>query len=179
MSANVVLCHVNVYKKNNITCTEIMRDVVFLSQQILVESVKSDGLMECVHFQDSMSSGIIQNLERDRQSLKITCKEARQAEQLKTLTEFAGIAVKVSQYDPDKRRKKAVIKVNTDIEERDLLEILKKENVVAVKRFKKRIERKLRNTPSVVIIFERKEIPNESYFAYERYKVFEYPPPIL
>ena len=51
--------------------------------------------------------GHVQNVERDRLSLKITCKEARQAEQLKTLTEFAGIAVKVSQYDPDKRRKKS------------------------------------------------------------------------
>ncbi|XP_041477928.1 uncharacterized protein LOC121425900 [Lytechinus variegatus] len=121
--------------------------------------------------------GQVQKIERGRNDLKIMCKNQQQAEKLRSMTEFAGIAIKADWYDPDKKKRKGVIKVSTDIEDEELLEVLKKDKVIGVKRFKKRIDGELQNTPSVLLTFERREVPKELYFAYERYEVFDYVPP--
>ena len=122
--------------------------------------------------------GEIHSIERGRQNLKITCKNQIQADKLKAMTELAGIAIKAEVFDPDKKKKKGVIRVSTDVEDEELLEFLKKDNVIAVRRFKKRIDGELKKTPSVLVTFERREVPKELYFAYECYKVFEYVPPV-
>ena len=121
--------------------------------------------------------GQVQKIERGKHNLKIICKNHQQAEKLKSMTEFAGIAVKADRYDPDKKKRKGVIKVSTEVEEEELLEVLKKDKVTEVKRFKKRIDGELKNTPSVLLTFERREVPTELYFAYESYEVFDYAPP--
>ena len=122
--------------------------------------------------------GQVEKVERRRKSLKIICKNVKQVTKLKNTIDFAGMTVKVSQYDPNEHKKKAVIRVSTDVEEKDLLELLKKDKVVAVKRFKKKINGEMKNTPSVLLTFDRKEIPKELLFAFERYKVSEYVPPV-
>lgn len=63
-----------------------------------------------------------------------------------------------------------------DIEDEEILEFLKKYNVIVVKRFKKRIK-ELKNT-LFLLTFERKEVPKELFFAYECNKFFEYVPPV-
>ena len=85
--------------------------------------------------------GQVAKVVRGKRTLLITCKDTRQAVKLCELTELAEMPVKVLMYDPDRNKSKGVIKVNTDATEEDLLEYLKHENVVAVKRFKKKTVR--------------------------------------
>lgn len=117
-------------------------------------------------------------VERRRKSLKIICKDAKQVAKLKNVIDFAGKTVKVTPYNPNEYRRKAVIRVNPEVQEEELLEWLKKDKVVHAKRFKKRINGELKDTRSVLLTFETKEIPSELFFAFERYKVYEYVPQV-
>ena len=123
--------------------------------------------------------GKIKGMVKEKNMLTVRCENERQVLKLLQITELAGINVKATQYSGSQVTTKGVIhKIDTQISNEEIEEVLKEQNVVNAKRFLKKIRGEIVATPSVLITFKGKNLPETLNFLYEVRQVDNYFPPV-
>ncbi|XP_071502058.1 uncharacterized protein [Diadema antillarum] len=116
---------------------------------------------------------------KEKRVLKIVCKDKKQMKKALEMSELAGVSVKVERIQSKVVGSKGVIhRVDEQITEEELQELLKDQGVMQVKRFKKRVEGVLGPTPSVLLFFDTQQMPASITFLYQTYRVHEYVAPL-
>ena len=123
--------------------------------------------------------GRVKDMVKERNMLIVRCESENQIPKLLELTQLAGINVKVTRYDGSQSTTKGVIhKIDPQISNEEIEEVLKEQNVVNAKRFMKKIKGEMVATPSVLLTFKGKNLPESIHFLYEVKQVDDYIPPV-
>ena len=108
-------------------------------------------------------TGEVTKIRKFRGTLIITCISEGQAAEAIKVNNIGGTPVIMTKRNSSPQTSKGVIhKVDKTIPEQDLLEVLQEQTVVAVKRFKKRINGELEPTPLVLITFNTPTTPKHN-----------------
>lgn len=112
--------------------------------------------------------------------LILTCENDKQITKLLQLTKLAGIDVKVTRHEDsnDFTTKGVIHRIDIQISNEEISEVLKDQNVIHAKRFMKKINGEIVPTPSVLITFKGKNKPETVNFLYEIRRVDNFSPPV-
>ena len=120
---------------------------------------------------------MVKYIKRMKDGFHVRCNTYRQARSLQDITELGRIPVRVTQ---GLNVVKGVISnVPTDISEDEITTELKKQNVVSVKRLRRRENGKLIESKSILITFSGQNLPNEVKMGYEVFNVRQFVAPVL
>ena len=123
------------------------------------------------------SGTMVKYIKRMRDGFLVRCNTYNQARSLQDITELGRIPVRVS---TGMNVVKGVISnIPLDISEEELFSELKKQNVVSVKRLRRRENGKLIQSKSVLITFSGLQLPNEVKMGFELFTVRQFVAPVL
>ena len=124
--------------------------------------------------------GKVEGIVKERNMLIVKCENEGQVPKLLELTQLAGINVKATRYNGSQvhTTKGVIHKIDTQISNQEIEEVLEEQNVVNAKRFLKKIKGEMVATPSVLLTFKGKNLPETVNFLYEVKQVDDYIPPV-
>ena len=122
--------------------------------------------------------GDIEKVIKEKNQLRITCKNNKQLQSILNLTEIAGVPIIVVPYQKTIESKGVIHRVDIYITDSELNDLTKEQGVKNAIRFKKRIKGSLVPTPSVLLIFEGTSIPKEINILSEKFQIDKYIQPI-
>ena len=154
------------------------------SKAIMLKSVGDRSLMSInpVTLVTEINSkiGQVKMVKKTKGGILIKCVSDKQLEAVSKFETLAGIPVKAMKHQNQTPKCQGVIhRVDKSIPDSDLLELLSTQKVTAARRFKKRINGKLEETPSVLLSFNSESTPESVSFLFEKYKVDKYVPEVL
>ena len=125
--------------------------------------------------------GKVGNITKERNELIVQCENETQLTKLLQMTELGGIEIKSKRYDGishgSSTLKGVIHKVDTQITNEEIEDLLKEQNVVQAKRFMKKKNGAWEPTPSVLLTFRGNDTPETVNFLYEVREVDVYRPP--
>ena len=123
--------------------------------------------------------GEIKQLKKSRGNVIVQLSGDKQIQKAIQIDTLCGIPVSGSLNIKQKQSQGVIHRVDKSIPDADLLDILKDQKVTSVRRFKKRVNGKLEETPSVLLTFDLESTPENVSFLFENYKVDKYVPQVV
>ncbi|XP_063960650.1 uncharacterized protein LOC129267840 [Lytechinus pictus] len=124
--------------------------------------------------------GNLNGKEKVKNMMILKCENDTQVMKLLELTKLAGIDVKATRYEDnhDFTTKGVIHRIDTQISNEEIAEVLKDQKVIHAKRFMKKINGEIVPTPSVLITFKGKNKSETVNFLYELKRVDNFSPPV-
>ena len=124
--------------------------------------------------------GRVKSIRRVRDGkLCVECFTSAQAQKLKDVTVLGMWSVNTSFFEKEIWCKGVISGIPLDVSEEEIKESLVMYNVTQVKRLKRRVDGKFQECMSVVISFQRPELPYEVSLGYQMYQVRTYVPAVI